>query len=87
MTEQARGRYRQRKAAHRCVRCGARLPEKYNMVYCPDCRERVTKIHTEPRRAERRTEALTISEVVRMASERHISYGEMVLRIEKEGLR
>lgn len=87
MTEQARGRYRQRKAEHRCVRCGARLPEKYKMVYCSDCREAVQKIHTEPRRAERRTEALTISQVVRMAAERHISYGEMVLRIEKEGLR
>lgn len=87
MTEQARGRYRQRKAEHRCVRCGAKLPEKYNMVYCPDCRERVTKIRTEPRRTERRNEALTISQVVRMAAERHLSYGEMVQILEKEGLR
>ncbi len=32
MTDQARERYRLRKSEHRCVRCGAGLPEKYKIA-------------------------------------------------------
>lgn len=87
MTEQAKERYRLRKSEHRCVRCGAKLPEKYKMVYCTECREQVRKISMErkPRRAESTSGTLTISQVVRLAAERHVSYGEMVLILEKEG--
>lgn len=87
MTDQARERYRLRKSEHRCVRCGARLPEKYNMVYCGECREQVRKISMErkPRHTEPAPGTLTISQVVRLAAERHISYGEMVQILEKEG--
>lgn len=87
MTEQAKERYRLRKSEHRCVRCGAKLPEKYKMVYCTECREQVRKTSMErkPRRAESTSGTLTISQVVRLAAERHVSYGEMVQILEKEG--
>lgn len=32
MTDQAKERYRLRKSEHRCVRCGAGLPEKYKIA-------------------------------------------------------
>lgn len=91
-------RYDKRKSEHRCCRCGTKLPEKYTKVYCAKCtdynsikwfktmeRRKEDKLRARPRSVQ--NGALTISQVVRLAAERHISYGEMVLILEKEGNR
>ena len=88
-------RYDELKAAHRCPKCTRRLDEGYRFVYCPSCREynrAAQKKWTPPvsdnaPRHKRRDGALSISQVIRLAAERHVSYGEMVCILEKEGKR
>lgn len=86
-------RYDQLKAAHRCPKCTRRLKDGYKYVYCPRCREYNKKYHQKltplvpddkPGR-KRRDGALSISQVIRLATQRHVSYGEMVCILEKEG--
>lgn len=92
MTQQER--YRKLVAEHRCSRCGAKLPESWVNRKCAICKvydadaRRIARNKPKPIQPRKKPAGvLTISQVVRLASERHISYGEMVLRIEKEGLR
>lgn len=86
-------RYDKLKAEHRCVGCGAKLPVEYTMIRCEHCLEYSRSSHRRKDELKKRKQAyasqkprstgLTISQVVKMAAERHISYGEMVLIIEK----
>ena len=89
-------RYNKLKEEHRCVGCGAKLPDEYTMIRCEHCLEYSRESHRRKDELKKkqkayasgkpRAAALTISQVVKMAAERHISYGEMVLMIEKEGV-
>ena len=86
-------RYNKLKGEHRCVGCGAKLPDEYTMIRCEHCLEYSRDSHRRRYSSEKqkkvyasdkpRTTGLSLSQVVRMAAERHISYGEMVLIIEK----
>ena len=69
-----------------CFRCGEALPDGDNHKQCESCRTRDRGIYhkPKPKSEPRRKPAVSISEVCRMAAERHISYGEMVLILEKE---
>lgn len=88
-------RYDQLKAAHRCTKCTRRLEEGYNYTKCPKCREYNRKYLQSVRQSvskevsaekpRRRDGALSLSQVIRLATERHVSYGEMVCILEKEG--
>ena len=68
-----------------CFRCGEALPDDDNHKQCERCRAYVRGFYHNPKnvREPRRKPSVSISEVCRMAAERHISYGEMVLIIEK----
>ena len=89
-------RYNKLKEEHRCVGCGAKLPDEYTMIRCEHCLEYSRESHRRKDELKKkqkayasgkpRAAALTISQVVKMAAERHVSYGEMVLMIEKEGV-
>ena len=89
-------RYNKLKEEHRCVGCGAKLPDEYTMIRCEHCLEYIRESHRRKDELKKkqkayasgkpRAAALTISQVVKMAAERHVSYGEMVLMIEKEGV-
>ena len=86
-------RYNKLKEEHRCVGCGAKLPDEYTKIRCEYCLEYSRESHRKKDELKKkqkayasgkpRAAALTISQVVKMAAERHISYGEMVLIIEK----
>lgn len=86
-------RYDKLKAEHRCVGCAANLPAGYTMTRCEHCLEYSRNSHRRKDELKKRKKAyayqkprsagLTISQVVRMAAERHISYGEMVLILER----
>lgn len=90
-------RYDELKAAHRCTKCTRQLEEGYHFTKCPKCREYNRKYLQSIRRSvskevpvekpRRRDGALSISQVIRLAAERHVSYGEMVCILEKEGKR
>ena len=89
-------RYNKLKEEHRCVGCGAKLPNEYTKIRCEYCLEYSRESHRRKDELKKnqkayasgkpRAAALTISQVVKMAAERHVSYGEMVLMIEKEGV-
>ena len=89
-------RYNKLKEEHRCVGCGAKLPDEYTMIRCEHCLEYSRESHRRKDELKKKQKAyasgkphaaaLTISQVVKMAAERHVSYGEMVLMIEKEGV-
>lgn len=72
-----------------CTKCRAPLPAGTKFKMCSACREYnrdYKKTWTPPsgrKRAPESRPALSISQVCRMAQERHISCGEMVLIIEK----
>ena len=86
-------RYAELKAQHRCVGCGAKLPDEYTKIRCEHCLEYSRESHRRKDELKKkqkayasdkpRTTGLSLSQVVRMAAERHVSYGEMVLIIEK----
>ena len=88
-------RYAELKAQHRCVNCKKALPADYSRVCCEHCLEFSRESHRRKAEREKRQQAyalrkphtvtLTISQVVRMAAERHVSYGEMVAIIERGG--
>ena len=69
-----------------CIRCGDVIPIWDTHKQCESCRamwrERYGKFTSSRQPA--RKPSVSISEVCRMAAERHISYGEMVLILEKE---
>ena len=69
-----------------CIRCGDVIPVWDTHKQCEGCRamwrERYGKFTSSRQPA--RKPSVSISEVCRMAAERHISYGEMVLILEKE---
>ena len=89
-------RYAELKAQHRCVGCKKALPADYRRIRCEHCLEYSRESHRRKDELKKkqkayasgkpRAAALTISQVVKMAAERHVSYGEMVLMIEKEGV-
>lgn len=89
-------RYAELKAQHRCVNCKKALPADYKLVRCERCLEYSRESHRRKAELEKRRQAyalrkpksvpLTISQVVKMAAERHVSYGEMVYLLEKEGM-
>lgn len=68
-----------------CIRCGKALPDGDSHKQCESCRTRDRGIYhkNKPKNEPRRKPAVPISDVCRRAAERHISYGEMVLIIEK----
>lgn len=76
-----------RKAHGLCTHCG-KEKDNPNLAQCKECRtatylaRKKFKASPHPKPGK----ALTISEVCRMAAERHMSYGEMVVLIEKEGV-
>ena len=85
--------YRKYAAEGRCVKCGAYLPEGFKYKECDRCREN-KNLSRRRRCAERnaRKEAekrnagkkiYTLDEVSRMARDRGISYGQMVILIEQ----
>ena len=86
-------RYAELKAQHRCVGCKKALPADYKRIRCEHCLEYSRESHRRKDELKKkqkayasdkpRTTGLSLSQVVRMAAERHISYGEMVLIIEK----
>lgn len=80
-------RYATLKAEHRCTKCKSYLPEQYKFAKCSKCREydRQYKKRPKPRAPRGNPDRfLTISQVLKLATERHVSYGEMVLILEKE---
>ena len=81
-------RYAKLKAEHRCVKCKQDLPADYTMALCERCREYGRHYNRPPRQIKPRPKCsgvLTISQVIELAKEKGISYGEMVVLIEKEG--
>lgn len=88
-------RYAELKAQHRCVGCKKALPADYTKVRCARCLDYSRESHRRKAELEKRRQSyalrkphavtLTISQVVRMAAERHVSYGEMVAIIERGG--
>ena len=68
-----------------CLRCGKALPDSDRHKQCESCRAYNRGIYHRPKPKSQPTSkpAVSLSEVCRMAKERHISYGEMVLIIEK----
>ena len=90
-------RYAELKAQHRCVNCKKALPADYRRVSCEHNLEFSRESHRRKDELKKKrqsyasakprtTTGLTISQVVRMAAERHVSYGEMVCLLEKEGM-
>lgn len=83
----------QRKADGVCLRCGGIIEDK-RFKQCDKCREydrdykRLSSERARRAKHPRRVpeSGLTISQVCRMAAERGISYGQMVVEIEKEGV-
>ena len=89
-------RYAELKAQHRCVSCKKALPADYKMVRCTRCLDYSRESHRRKDELKKKrqsyasakprtTTGVTISQVVRMAAERHVSYGEMVAIIERGG--
>ena len=81
-------RYAKLKAEHRCVDCKIQLSASNKFTKCDHCREydRLYKKRPKRRQPSAKPEGvLTISQVIALATERHVSYGEMVLILEKEG--
>lgn len=86
-------RYAELKAQHRCVSCKKALPADYKMVRCTRCLDYSRASHRRKAELEKRQQAyalrkphtvtLTISQVVKLAAQRHVSYGEMVAIIER----
>ena len=80
--------YRRRVAMGLCVRCGRPVAE-IDYVHCKACRELHAKQIAEARKRKAikqpttlRTTGYSITEIVRMAEERGISYGKMVAILE-----
>lgn len=88
-------RYAELKAQHRCVGCKKALPVDYTKVRCEHCLDYNRESHRRKAELEKRRQAdalrkrhnvtLTISQVVKLAAQRHVSYGEMVAIIERGG--
>lgn len=81
-------RYAKLKAEHRCVDCKIQLSASNKFTKCDHCREydRIYKKRPKRRQPSAKPEGvLTISQVIALAAERHVSYGDMVLILEKEG--
>jgi hypothetical protein len=81
-------RYAKLKAEHRCVDCKIQLSASNKFTKCDHCREydRLYKKRPKRRQPSAKPEGvLTISQVIALATERHVSYGEMVLLMEAEG--
>lgn len=88
-------RYAELKAQHRCVSCKKALPADYKMVRCEHCLDYSRESHRRKAELEKRQQAyalrkpqtvsLTISQVVKLAAQRHVCYGEMVAIIERGG--
>ena len=88
-------RYAELKAQHRCVSCKKALPADYKLVRCARCLDYSRESHRRKAELEKRQQAyalrkpqtvtLTISQVVKLAAQRHVSYGEMVAIIERGG--
>lgn len=79
--------YAKLKAEHRCVDCKIQLSASNKFTKCDHCREydRLYKKRPKRRQPSAKPEGvLTISQVIALATERHVSYGEMVLILEKE---
>ena len=75
-------RYAKLKAEHRCVDCKIQLSASNKFTKCDHCREydRLYKKRPKRRQPSAKPEGvLTISQVIALATERHVSYGEMVL--------
>ena len=74
----------------RCTRCGIYLPKGFEYKECDQCRER-ENILARKRRRENAKKAVepvkkqgySLEEVSRMAKERGISYGQMVILLEQ----
>lgn len=84
--------YNKRKEEHRCTKCGQPLPEDWTRVQCERCRgirreyerQYMRRImHSKPPESSSKPRH-TLHEVMALAAERHISYGEMVVILEKE---
>ena len=85
-------RYAELKSQHRCVSCTVALPEEYKLIRCEKCLEYSRNSHRRKDELKRRqksyavrprqTTNFTISQVVKLAAERHVSYGEMVVLLE-----
>ena len=75
----------QRRAEGLCVECGGiRSDERYGL--CLECRERQRLSYKLRKAPEKKPgNVLSISDVVKLASQRGVSYGEMVHIIEMEG--
>lgn len=82
--------YRKYVEEGRCARCGAYLPKGFEYKECDPCRERENILARRRRRenSKKTTEptkkrGYTLEEVSRMAVERGISYGQMVILLEQ----
>ena len=90
----AKNYYRKYVAEGRCAKCGMYLPEGFKYRECDQCREnknlsrkrktaeKNARIEVEKRNAGRK-QTYTLDEVSRMANERGISYGQMVVLLEQ----
>lgn len=77
--------YTRRKAAGLCVRCGARLEKNSPYLKCGLCLGQERK-EREKYSSMRKKDGLSLKDVMNLAAENHCSYGEMVVRLQKEGI-
>lgn len=85
--------YTRRKVAGLCVGCGAKLEGNSPFLKCGICikldREKREKKQEEMKKkysSMRKKGGLSLKDVMNLAVENHCSYGEMVVRLQKEGI-
>lgn len=79
--------YKNRKAAGLCTYCGAKL-EDPTFMRCDICRKAAREARARKLKDKNKSRkgGLSISDVMKLAAENRCSYGEMVVKLRKEGI-
>lgn len=78
--------YTRRKAAGLCVRCGARLEKNSPYLKCGLCLGQEREEREKKYSSMKKKGGLSLKDVMTLAAENHCTYGERVVRLQKEGI-
>ena len=78
--------YTRRKAAGLCVRCGTRLEKNSPYLKCGACIATEREEREKKYSSMKKKGGLSLKDVMTLAAENHCTYGEMVVRLQKEGI-
>ena len=76
--------YKAKAAAGLCVRCGARLEKNSPFLKCGSCIAAEREEREKKYSSMKKKGGLSLKDVMTLAAENHCTYGEMVVRLQKE---